>query len=452
MVKQHNRTLSRMSRRTFLVTGGAAAAASGLPLPVRGEEHEESARITRFRTLGRTGFEVSDVSMGGASDQPNVFRYAYDHGVNYFDVAESYNNGATERALGEALRHMDRSQVFITTKLHFEASVTEQEILDRFTKCQERLRADMVDALFIHSVQELSILDHAGFHGAVKRLKGDGRIRFAGVSCHGPRGREGDSMATILTAAATDGRFDLMLLVYNFMNSEEGAQVLAACRENGVGTTAMKTAPGTVEADPYDPDNPSKEWAEYIERRMQRGDSREEVEKRIRDWIAEQEDTYRQAAPFMEEHGITTRNELHATAVKWALSNPDLHTACIGFEDFESVDRMIPVSGKQLTSLESRALDHYRVARSSSYCRHGCTACIAACPEAVPVSTIMRYAYYFTEHGREKLAMTKYLRLTGDGSSPCAGCSGHCVGACPHGVNIQSNLLRAHGLLNLNLT
>jgi predicted aldo/keto reductase-like oxidoreductase len=387
--------------------------------------------------------------MGGAANQANVFRYAYDRGVNYFDVAESYNNGGTERALGEALQHMDRSKVFITTKVHFEASETEEGLLDRFSKCQERLRTEMVDALYIHSVSELSILDHGGFHGAVKRLKADGRLRFAGVSCHGPRGQQGESMAKILTAAASDGRFDLMLLVYNFMNSEEGEQVLAACKEHDVGTTAMKTAPGTVEADPYDPDNPSKEWAEYIERRMQRGDSREEVEKRIRDWIAEQEETFKKAAPFMEEHGITTREDLHTTAVKWVLSNPDLHTACIGFEDFESIDRFIPVSGTQLTGLESRALHHYRLARSNSYCRHGCTACVAACPEAVPVSTIMRYAYYFTGQGREKLAMTKYARLTGDGSSPCTGCAGHCVDACPFGVNIQSNLLRAHGLLTL---
>jgi predicted aldo/keto reductase-like oxidoreductase len=387
--------------------------------------------------------------MGGAANQANVFRYAYDRGVNYFDVAESYNNGGTERALGEALQHMDRSKVFITTKVHFEASETEEGLLDRFSKCQERPRTEMVDALYIHSVSELSILDHGGFHGAVKRLKADGRLRFAGVSCHGPRGQQGESMAKILTAAASDGRFDLMLLVYNFMNSEEGEQVLAACKEHDVGTTAMKTAPGTVEADPYDPDNPSKEWAEYIERRMQRGDSREEVEKRIRDWIAEQEETFKKAAPFMEEHGITTREDLHTTAVKWVLSNPDLHTACIGFEDFESIDRFIPVSGTQLTGLESRALHHYRLARSNSYCRHGCTACVAACPEAVPVSTIMRYAYYFTGQGREKLAMTKYARLTGDGSSPCTGCAGHCVDACPFGVNIQSNLLRAHGLLTL---
>jgi predicted aldo/keto reductase-like oxidoreductase len=344
---------------------------------------------------------------------------------------------------------MDRSKVFITTKLHFEANETEGSILDRFSKCQERLRTQMVDALYIHSARDLSILDHAAFHAVVKRLKADGRLRFAGVSCHGPRGQQGESMGSILSAAAADGRFDLMLLVYNFMNSDEGEQVLAACKEHNVGTTAMKTAPGTVEADPYDPENPSKEWAEYIERRMQRGDSREEVEKRIRDWIAEQEETFKEAAPFMEEHGITTRNELHVAAVKWVLSNPDMHTACIGFEDFDSIGRLMAVSGTKLTTLESRALDHYRLAMSNSYCRHGCTACLAACPAAMPVSTIMRYAYYFSEQGREKLAMTKYARLAGDGGSPCTACRGDCAGACPFGVNIQKNMLRAHGLLTL---
>ena len=42
------------------------------------------------RTLGRTGFRVSDISMGcGMISDSNVVRYAYDHGMNLFDTAEA---------------------------------------------------------------------------------------------------------------------------------------------------------------------------------------------------------------------------------------------------------------------------------------------------------------------------------------------------------------------------
>jgi predicted aldo/keto reductase-like oxidoreductase len=211
----------------------------------------------------------------------------------------------------------------------------------------------------------------------------------------------------------------------------------------------MKTAPGSVEVEPFDPDNPSKEYAEYIERRIERGGTREEAVARIQEWIREEEETFAETRPFMEEHGISTKQDLQLTAVKWVLTNPDMHTVCIGFRDFDAIDRLLPLSGTTLARNERVFLEKYRSAASSSYCRHGCTGCAAACPHAVPVSTIMRYAYYFTGQGREKLAMTKYARLEGRDGSACAGCSAPCTGACPHGVNVQAQVLRAHGLLRL---
>ena len=89
-----------ISRRRFLATGGAAMAVGGFLAPARAEEAAEKPRITRYRTLGRTGFRVSDVSPGcGHNTEPSVYRYAYDHGMNYFDNAEGYANGASGRAL-----------------------------------------------------------------------------------------------------------------------------------------------------------------------------------------------------------------------------------------------------------------------------------------------------------------------------------------------------------------
>ena len=239
-----------------MLAGGAAAAAGALSRVGAAEgEGSGTPRIQRHRRLGRTGFEVSDIAIGGAGEDANLYRYAYDHGINYFDTAEGYANGDNERKIGQALQHMDRGKVFITTKLHLEGEVSEEQVMDRFAKCQERLRTDHVDALFLHGVTEVATLDHAAFHAAVKRLKADGRLRHAGVSCHGPRSETQDSMSKVLCAAAEDGRFDLMLLSYNFMNRDEAEKVLAACRKHDVGTTAMKTAPGSVEIEPFDPDN-----------------------------------------------------------------------------------------------------------------------------------------------------------------------------------------------------
>jgi predicted aldo/keto reductase-like oxidoreductase len=440
---------SSVSRRQFLITGGAVAAASGLP-GVAGTQEEEKPKIRRYRTLGRTGFQVSDISVGGAGREADLYRYAYDHGMNYFDTAEGYGNGDNERKIGEALQHMDRKKVFVTTKLQLKEDDTSQTILDRFGKCQERLRTEYVDALFIHSAESVEMLQSPAFHGAVDRLKADGRLHFSGVSNHGtanPHGKE--NMEQVLCAAAEDGRFDLMLIAYNFMNRDKGDKVLAACKKNNVGTTAMKTKPGTVKMDPLDPENLSDRYAKYIDRQVKAGKEREDVIKELQGYIDFNEKVFESARPFMEEHGISDRDGLAVAALQWVLSNPDMHTVCMGFRDFDSIDKFLPVSGTTMTQARLEALDRYCVAASSLYCRHACEDCFGACPQAVPVSRVMRYAYYFTEQAREKHAMSGYRRLGYSDNLPCDSCDGPCEGACPFGVNIKANLMAAHGLLTL---
>lgn len=353
MAKLHRTTISR---RRFLTLGGAAVAGAGLVSCSRPATDSPTAvaptvtpveppRIVRRRRLGRTGFEVSDISSGGAGNDANVFRYAYDLGVNYFDSAETYGNGEAERKLGEALQHMDRGKVFVTTKLVIEPEDTEATLLDRFGGCQERLRTEYVDALFQHSVQDVDLLGNEPFHAVVRRLKADGRLRFAGVSCHGAEDEDDDSMEQVLVAAAEDGRFDLMLIAYNFLKAEQGERVLAACAAHDVGTTGMKSAPASLDIEPYDPDNPTEEYADYIARAAERGTSREEAEERIRSWIEEQEETLVQAGPFIEQRGLTTDDELRIASIRWVLANPDMHTVCIGFRDFDEVEQAVRLSG-----------------------------------------------------------------------------------------------------------
>jgi len=92
-------------------------------------------------------------------------------------------------------------------------------------------------------------------------------------------------------------------------------------------------------------------------------------------------------------------------------------------------------------------LREFEVALSDQYCRHGCKQCAGDCPRDVPVSTIMRYAYYFEGQGREKHAMTKYAALGGANGSACDNCTAPCGGSCPYGVDISPQMLQAHSRL-----
>lgn len=455
------RERSVFSRRHFVKVGGAAlaggAAWGARPIPaVAGTRPHlfpapcQEARIQTYRRLGRTDWQVSDIGMGSVPlRESTVVRYAYDKGVNYFDTAEGYGNGAAERAIGEAMRYMQREKIFIATKGRVRESDTAEQIAARARKSLERLQTDYVDSYSIHLCTTVEGLNHPGYHAAMDRLKAEGRVRFTGVSYHGPGGDRDDSMAQVLCAAAEDGRFDTELLVYNFLNHDEADLILAACKANNVGTAAMKTAPGVLRYEPLDLDNLSDRQERYVERFMQRGRTRAEALKRLQAQSERQKELYERTHPFVEQYGLTTEEQLRLGSIHWVLQNPDMHTACIAFTNFDLVDRVIPLSGTPLGAAERQMLEQTRLALDNQYCRHGCTSCAHACANAVPVSTIMRYAYYYEGQGYEKYAMQKYAGLDGRHASACLDCPGHCDGACPYGFDIQPNMLRVHDLLTL---
>lgn len=452
---KENSVNKKITRRNFVKFGGAAIAGSTINFPRIGnvsprQPESETGKIKAFKVLGRTGFKVSDVGMGtNRSVEPNIIRYAYDKGVNYFDSAEGYGNGRSERTIGEALKFMDRKNVFITTKIHVKEDETKESIIDRFQKCMERLQTNYIDGFFMHSVLRVSFLNHNAYHDAIAQLKADGKVKHSGLSCHGPRGDEDDSMEKVLCAAAEDGRFDVMLLSYNFMNHEQGDKVLAVCKKYNVGTTAMKTGPGVLKVEPVDPDNLSEDQEEYVKRMIGRGSSREQAIERLNRRLESQQENHEKSKPFIEKWGIKTNDQLRKTSIHWVSQNPDMHATCVSFVDFDMIDKIVPISGEKLSQVDHQFLNEFKLAFNDRYCRHGCTQCVAKCPHHLPVSTMMRYAYYYACQGKEKDAMQKYARLSDGNASLCFACDAPCLESCPFGVNVQANLIQAHSLLTL---
>ncbi len=469
----------RLPRRKFLFTSGTLAGAalcgcahppppaappsSPPPAPAPGPEGAQAprgaaaaappaeARVRAYRPLGRTGFSVSDIALGcGRVTEPNVVRYAYDHGVNFFDTAEGYGNGASERTIGQALPHLERGKVFVVTKLHLEPEATAQQVLDRFAACLGRLNTGYVDGLYLHAATRAAQVKHPGFHAAAQQLKAAGKVRFLGISCHGPRG-PGDSMQDVLLAAAEDGRFDLMLMVYNFLNREPAEQVLAACKARGIGATLMKTMPAQLKVEPVNLQHLSLQHTHMLNHAMvHMGKTRAEAEawlvERVAREAAEQQQHQPRLDAFVKGQRITTQEELSLQSVRWVLANPAVSTTLISMNDFEALERFLALSGRPLTVPEAARLQRQARPLSAAYCRQGCTECAAACPRRVPVSKVMRYAYY-DRQGHTQDARARYARLGGQDGARCVGCDAPCAGACPHGLDIPAQLLGAHARL-----
>ena len=430
-----------ISRRTLLKLGGAAFLSGPMlgsapvpPAPMAGAEGP--LKIKKYRPLGRTGFQVSDIVIGGGGVGPNfleMLRRGVERGMNFLDTAHIYGNGESERIIGKLLREVDRKRLFVTTKVRVRNKYTESALADQVHTSLERLGVDHVDALFMHGVAEAKVLGHPGFHDLVKRLKAEGRVRFVGVSSHGPPSEVDDSLKKVVCAAAEDGRFDLVMFPFNFMLAEESEAILASCKKKNVGAIAMKTMPLVLFRDEAKAGEGPPFVFESPDRVKGLGLSVEEATERV--------------GEFMAKTKSRNLDQLMISSLKWVLQRNAVHTACVTLDDADVVDAVVPLSGTTLSRADHTFLERYEAASARSYCRHGCSACLAACPSRLPVGTIMRYAYYFKRHGREAFAAERYGRLEGRDAALCSGCDAPCARACPYRLDVRSHLLRAHALL-----
>jgi predicted aldo/keto reductase-like oxidoreductase len=439
-----------IDRRSFIKKSAAGLIGGGILGPTgfsRNQEgrDEDSPRIKEYRTLGRTGFKVSDLATGDFDD-PGPFRGLLDAGVNYIDTSESY--GQHGRKIGEAIKGRDRSSLFISSKLQADTSIrrigkegaTKGGFTRRAHRVMEALQIDYLDCLMLSSPETVEMLKTPGFHEATEQLKKEGKIRFVGVSHHGSQWmlqKPKVSMGEMLLAAAEDGRFDVMLLAYNFLKEDMSERVLEVCGQKNIGTTLMKT-------NPIRSYNHLKQWLDRA--RTSRG---KEFTEHDRENLARMEKKVENAQGFIQKYNLKSEREISDAAIRFCLSNPNVHTVCVTVLNFEEMRRFLRLSGSRLEPRDKALLSAYKRECGNLYCRHACGLCEQECPHGVPVNTIMRYDHYFVSQGREKHAMAKYAALQSQKADICEGCAGYCESACPYGVPVRALLSTAHLTLTL---
>jgi len=438
---------SRLSRRGFIQSSLSVAAGLGLAGKKmfggnRQEAPADKAKIKEYRTLGRTGFKASDIGFGaGNLTDPALFAAALDAGVNYIDTAEHYARGNSERTIGQVIKDRDRKKLFITGKLNFRmGKSTKEGLKERALKCLERLQTDYLDCLMIHMTPTIDQVKHEEYHDAIQELKAEGRVKFSGLSNHGIEHRYAgfvkNPMDEVILAAADDGRFDVVLFTYNFIQREQGKKILKACREKNMGTTLMKTDPVRAYNDIQD----------MYARMKEKGRVTEAAEKIISEFRSRAD----KAREFAKKYGLSGDKEVRSAAIKFYLSNPDVHSVCPTINTYEDLEFYVSLSGGRLEPVEEGMLADYKSFSGSLYCRHACGECEPNCPHDVPVNTIMRYQHYFMSQGREKHAMEKYAALPRTNAAVCTDCKGYCEAACPFGVSVQGLLMATHQTLSLD--
>ncbi len=205
----------------------------------------------RYRTLGRTGLEVSELGYGawgigqsmwiGADDEESLraLRRAIELGVTFVDTALGYGNGHSEELVGEVVRESGET-VHVATKVpprnrewpaRSGAGASEAFPGDWVVSCTERslrnLGLETIDVQQFH-VWSDEWVGEGDWLDAVERLKADGKIRFFGVSIndHEP--------ANALRLVET-GVVDTVQVIYNVFDQSPEDELFAAVQEAGVG-------------------------------------------------------------------------------------------------------------------------------------------------------------------------------------------------------------------------
>ena len=327
----------------------------------------ENNQIVPTRPFGKTGVDVSMLSLGGMFDIPSnqlLLKQALKWGVTYWDTADCYGRGKSEEGIGKFFSKYpeERKRVFLVTKSDDRDPDGLTRLLNRSL---ERMHTTYIDLYFVHGISDIDVLNE-NTRQWVTQAKALGKIKFFGFSTH-------RNMETCMLGAARLGWVDGIMMSYNFrlMHSADMKKAVAACVQAGVGLTAMKTQGG--------------------------GSVHMETEEELE-----------MAGQFLKQGFTDKQAKLMAV---W--ENPHIASICSQMPNMtilmNNVDAAINRAG---LSAESKGLvEAYARATRSSYCT-GCShICESALEEQVPVSDVMRYMMYHHHYTHQDEARFALARL-----------------------------------------
>ncbi len=388
-----------MKRRNFLISGLTGAA--GLAVLDRTALAGSTARGNEpilYRTLGKTGLKIPVVSFGVMrSDNSVLVKAAYDAGVTMFDTANGYMNGRNEEMLGNFFSALPRESFILATKVKPAGvdsrtglpskDTTAADFLAKFDLSLQRLKMEYVDILYMHAVDSVEMLRHKEIVNAMLELKKSGRVRFIGISTH-------KNEPLVINTMAADGIWDVVLTSYNFKQTylSEMNIALETAGKAGIGVVAMKTMAGG--------------------------------------WLDKEK----------------TRAVNPQAALKWVLSNPDVHTTIPGITAFDHITADLKVM-HDLTLTDSEKEELIAgISCQGLYC-NACSSCQQGCKNNLPIPDMMRAYMYAYGYGNLRMA-SEVISETDVKGDPCAGCD-TCVATCVKGFDLRGKISDISRLANV---
>jgi len=390
--------MKNIDRRDFLRTGLAGAAGIALAQSAIGAGSKMPEGEIIYRTLGKTGIKVPVISFGVMrSDNPGLCKAAYDKGIKLFDTANGYQNGNNETMLGNLFRDTPRDSFYLATKVKAAgmtreglptSETTADDFLAKFSESLSRLKMDYVDILYVHDVSNPEYLKFKPILNAAKKLKKDGKARFIGFSTH-------RNEPDVIEAASQGSDWDVILTSYNFQQSyrKELDAAVTKAAASGIGIVAMKTLAG---------------------------------------------------GGFLDKEKTKPINS--GAAIKWVLSNPDIHTTIPGMTQFDQLESNALLL-TDITFTEQDRKDLMLASAEAGLFCTGCKKCYGKCPKGLIIPDLMRaymYAYGYGNPLEAKVLLTQM----GYGNDPCDNCA-ECQVKCSKGFQVREKIADVSRLVDV---
>jgi len=318
------------------------------------------------RPFGKTGAQVSILGLGGMFDIPSnqlVLRQALKWGVTYWDTADCYEGGRSERGIGSFFAKYPeaRNKVFLVSKSDSRDPSGMTRLLDRSL---ERMKTDYIDLYFVHGISGIDELNKS-IKAWAQKAKAEGKIKFFGFSSH-------SNMEECMLEAAKLGWIEGIMMTYNYriMQKTEMKEAVAACKEAGIGLTAMKTQGG---------------------------------------WSFGSSSAAKLVDTFIAKGFTDAQAKLKAV---W--TNPNIASICSQMPNITILMSNVAAAmdKTKLSAGDWRLLDQYARETASNYCAGCSNICETALGGAIPVAKVMRYLMYYDSYGDRHRARSLYGQLS----------------------------------------
>ncbi len=199
----------------------------------------------KYRTLGKTGYKVSEVSLGtwqlgGKWGQPfddktadSILNEAYDNGINFYDTADVYNNGLSEKALGKFIKSK-KDKIFVATKCgrklnpHIASGYRRENIIGFVEDSLKRLGVEALDLIQLHC-PPTEVYYNPEVFTLLDDLKKIGKIKHYGVSV--------EKVEEAIKAIDYDGVASVQI-IFNMFRQRPNELFFKLAKEKNVGILA----------------------------------------------------------------------------------------------------------------------------------------------------------------------------------------------------------------------